>query len=92
MGTLEMREIVSEAWLRDEISAHMNAHVLGSGTFWVRPVRRKRVGDGPNWRLSFNEAAVPAGYTAAWERIRGKFEDAYDLADEIVPTRRLSTK
>jgi hypothetical protein len=77
-----MRKVVSEAWLRDEISAHMGAQVLGSGTFWARPVRRKRVGDGPNWRHSFNEGAVPAGYTAGWERIRHKFEDAYDLADE----------
>ena len=87
-----MRELVSKVWLRDEISAHMNAHVLGSRTFWVRPVRCKRVGDGANWRLSFNEGAVPAGYTAAWNRIRAQFEDAYDLADEITPVRRLSTK
>ena len=77
-----MRKIVSEARLGAEISAHMGAQVLGSGIFWARPVRRKRVGDGPNWRHSFNEGAVPAGYTAAWNRIRHKFEDAYDLADE----------
>jgi len=77
-----MCKVVSEAWLRDEISAHMAEHVFGSGTFWARPVRRKRVGNGPNWRHSFNEGAVPAGYTAAWNRIRHKFEDAYDLADE----------
>ena len=87
-----MRELVSEAWLRDEISAHMNGQLLSSRPFWIRLVRQKRVGDGANWRLSFNEGAVPAGYTAAWRRIRRKFEDAYDLADELTPTRRLSTK
>lgn len=77
-----MRKVVSEAWLRDEISAHMAGRVLGSGTFWARPVHCKRVGDGPNWRHSFNSAAVPAGYVAAWELLRPQFEAAYDLADE----------
>jgi hypothetical protein len=77
-----MRKVVSEAWLRDEISAHMAGHVLGSGIFWARPIRCKRVGDRPNWRFSFNPAAVPPGYVAAWERIRHKFEDVYDLPAE----------
>ena len=77
-----MRRVVSEAWLRDEISAHMAGHVLGSGTFWARPIRCQRVDDGPNWRHSFNPGAVPAGYVAAWERIQHKFEDNYDLQAE----------
>lgn len=81
---MPMRKIVSEAWLRDEISAHMAGQVVGSGTFFARPVRTKRVGAGPNWRHSFNEGEVPAGYTAAWERIRHQFEDAYDLPPEEV--------
>jgi hypothetical protein len=77
-----MRKVVSEAWLRDEISAHMAGHVMGSGAFWARPVRCKPAAGGPNWRHSFNEGAVPAGYTNAWNSIRHNFEDAYDLADE----------
>ena len=74
-----MRKVVSEAWLRDEISAHMGGYVPAAG---ARPVRCKRVGAGPNWRFSFNPAAVPAGYVANWERIRSKFEDVYDLPQE----------
>lgn len=77
-----MRKLVSEAWLRDEISAHMAAAVVTQGTFWARPVRCKPSGGGLNWRHTFNPAAVPAGYVAAWERIRSRFEDAYNLADE----------
>lgn len=77
-----MRKLVSEAWLRDEISARMAGHVVGSGTFWARPIRCKRVGNGPNWRHAFNEGAVPVGYTAAWERMRHELENAYDLPNE----------
>ena len=78
-----MREIVSEAFLRDEISAHMaGSGIIGSGTFWARPIRCKRKGEGPNWHLSFNPGAVPAGYSETWERIRKKFEDHYDMVDE----------
>jgi hypothetical protein len=77
-----MRKTVSEAFLRDEISAHMAGHVMSSGTFWSRPIRCKRTGDGPNWRLSFNPGAVPAGYTAAWESIRPSFENQFDMADD----------
>jgi hypothetical protein len=78
-----MRAIVPEAFLRDAISARMAAEPsIGEGIFWARPVRCKRKGDGPNWRHSFNPGAVPAGYTAAWERIRHKFENEYNMADE----------
>jgi hypothetical protein len=77
-----MRQIVSEAVLRDEISARMAGNVMGGGTFWSRPIRCKRVGDGPNWRFSFNEAAVPAGYKAAWERLRPELESRYDMAED----------
>jgi hypothetical protein len=77
-----MRQVVSEAWLRDQISAHMAANVMGSGSFWARPFRCKRNGNGPNWQHAFNPAAVPAGYVEAWERLRPKFEEAYDLADQ----------
>ncbi len=81
-GEKTMREIISEARLRDEISARMNANpTFGSGTFWARPVGCKRVGAGPNWRYSFNPAAVPAGYSEAWERIRPSLESRYDLAE-----------
>ena len=81
-GGPNMRELISEARLRDEISARMNANpTFGAGTFWARPMRCKRVGDGPNWRYSFNPAAVPAGYVQAWERIRPTLESQYDLAD-----------
>ena len=77
-----MRKVVSEAWLRDEISAHMAGHVLASGMFWARPVRSESIDGGPNWRHSFNPGAVPAGYAAAWERIRHRFEDAYDMSED----------
>jgi hypothetical protein len=77
-----MRQIVSEAFLRDEISARMAANVMGSGTFWSRPVRCKRSGDGPNWRLNFNPGAVPTGYTAAWERLRPELESRYDMVED----------
>jgi hypothetical protein len=76
-----MREVVSEAFLRSEISARMSQFSFGGGTFWSAPVRCKRQGDGPNWRHSFNPGAVPAGYTAGWERIRPELEARYDLAD-----------
>jgi hypothetical protein len=77
-----MRKVISEAQLRDEISARMNANpTFGTGTFWARPERCKRVGDGPNWRYSFNPAAVPAGYVETWERVRPFLESQYDLAD-----------
>jgi hypothetical protein len=74
-----MRKVVSESWLRDEINAHMGGYVYGAG---CRVVRSNGTGTGPNWRFSFNPAAVPAGYVANWERIRHKFEDAYNLPDE----------
>ena len=78
-----MREIISEARLRDEISARMRANpTFGEEGFWARPVRCKRVGDGPNWKYSFNPAAVPAGYSETWKRIRADLESRYDLADE----------
>ncbi len=78
-----MREIVSEAFLRDAISARMMSEPsFGSGTFWARPMRCKRRGNGPNWRYSFNEGAVPARYTAMWERVRNELESRYDMADD----------
>lgn len=77
-----MRKVVSEAFLRDEISARMAGECsIGQGSFWARPVRCKRKGDGPNWRHEFNPGAVPKGYTETWERIRHEFEDLYDMAD-----------
>jgi hypothetical protein len=77
-----MRKVVSEAFLRDEISARMSAEPsFAAGTFWARPIRCKRAGNGPNWQYSFNPGAVPAGYVAAWERVRVKLEAAYDMGD-----------
>ena len=77
-----MREVVSEDFLRDEISARMASELtIGSGSFWARPVRCERNGDGPNWRLAFNPGEVPRGYTETWERIRHEFEDRYDMAE-----------
>jgi hypothetical protein len=52
---------------------------MGTGTFWATPVRCARRGGGPNWRNSFDPAAVPKGYTEAWERIRRDFEARFDL-------------
>ena len=65
-----MRKVVSEAWLRDEIAAHMSNPAWDPGTFWARPERRRRQGDGPNWRYSFNAGAVPKGFVERWESIR----------------------
>jgi len=77
-----MREVVPEAFLRDAISDRMaNEPTNGSGVFWARPVRCKRRGNGPNWRLAFNPGAVPRGYAETWERIRHEFEDRYDMAE-----------
>lgn len=78
-----MRKVVSEAFLRDALTARMMAELkLQSMDFWARPIRRKRRDQGPNWRLNFNPGAVPSGYTETWERIRHEYEDKYDLADE----------
>lgn len=77
-----MRKKVSEAWLRDEISAHMSDPRWDPKTFWARPERRRQQIDGPNWRYSFNAGAVPKEFVERWEAIRGKFEDSYDLLDE----------
>jgi hypothetical protein len=77
-----MREVVSEAFLRDAIWARMTAELMiQKFDFWSRPERRKRQGGGTNWRLNFNPGAVPTGYTETWERIRHEFEDRYDMAD-----------
>ncbi len=77
-----MREVVSEAFLRDAIWVRMTSELMiQKFDFWSRPVRRKRQGDGPNWRLNFNPGAVPKGYTETWERIRREFEDRYDMAE-----------
>ena len=35
---------------------------------------------GPNWRNSFDPAAVPKGYAEAWERLRPAFEGRFDLS------------
>ncbi|MGA7711208.1 MAG: hypothetical protein WCA81_04850 [Rhizomicrobium sp.] len=77
-----MRKVVSEAWLRDEIAAHMSHPGWDPKTFWARPLRCKPKDDGPNWRYSFNPGAVPAGFEKRWESIRSKFEDVYDIADD----------
>ena len=74
-----MREVVSEAFLRLAISARLANETMGTGTFWATPVRCARRGGGPNWRNSFDPAAVPKGYTEAWERIRREFEARFDL-------------
>jgi hypothetical protein len=77
-----MREVVPEHILRDAISDRMtNETAIRSGCFWARPVRCKRDGDGPNWRLAFDPGSVLPGYTEAWERIRHEFEDRYDMAE-----------
>lgn len=77
-----MREVVSEAVLRDAISDRMAREpTIRSGVFWARPVRCKRDGDGPNWRLAFDPGKVPPGYTETWERIRHEFEDHYDVVE-----------
>jgi hypothetical protein len=76
-----MREVVSEAVLRDAISDRMASDAtIGSCVFWARPVRCKRHGNGPNWRLAFDPGKVPPGYTETWERVRREFEDHYDMA------------
>lgn len=77
-----MRKVVSEAWLRDEIAAHMSDARWDPKTFWARPERRKRSGDSPNWRYSFNPGAVPRGFVERWEGLRQKFEDSYDLQED----------
>jgi hypothetical protein len=69
-----MRKVVSEAFLRDEISARMSEPSFGSRTFWARPTRCKRQGDGPNWKYSFNAGEVPAGFIQRWENIRAELE------------------
>jgi hypothetical protein len=75
------RKELSEAWLRDKIAAHMSDPRWDPKSFWARPEKRKRKDDGPNWRYSFNPAAVPSGFVARWESIRTKFEDQYDIAE-----------
>jgi hypothetical protein len=77
-----MRKVVSEAWLRDEITAHMSDPAWDPSRIQARPVYAKRTGEGPNWRYTFNEGAVPAGFKKRWEGIRAKFEATYDLAEE----------
>jgi hypothetical protein len=79
-----MREVVSEAVLRDAISDRIASDpAIGSGVFWARPVRCKRHGDGPNWRLAFDARKVPRRYTETWERIRHEFEERYDIAEDM---------
>ena len=75
-----MREVVSKAFLRLVISARLANETMGAGTFWVSPVHCARRRGGPNWRNSFDPAAVPKGYTEAWERIRPAFEARFDLS------------
>jgi hypothetical protein len=71
-----MREVVSEAVLRDAISDRMADQLtIRSGVFWARPVRCARKGDGPNWRYAFDPGKVPPGYTETLERIRKEVED-----------------
>jgi hypothetical protein len=77
-----MREVVSEAFLRNAISDRMaNQLTNGPDVFWARPIRCTHRENGPNWRLAFNPGAVPRGYAETWERIRHEFEDRYDLAE-----------
>jgi hypothetical protein len=76
-----MRKIVSEAWLRDEIAAHMSNPAWDSKNIFARPKRVTPKGDGLNWTYSFNPAAVPKGYAERWEQIRAKFE-VFDLDKE----------
>jgi hypothetical protein len=79
-----MREVVSEAVLTDAISDRMASDLaIGLGVFWARPVRCKRDGDGPNWRLAFDARKVPPGYTETWERIRHEFEERYDIVEDM---------
>jgi hypothetical protein len=74
-----MRTVVSEAFLRDEISARMNDPRMDTRDVRARPEACPRQGDGPNWTFVFNPAAVPAGYSARWESIRTALEARYDL-------------
>jgi len=75
-----MRKVVSEAWLRDEIAAHMSDPRCDK-TFWARPKRITAQSEGPNWTYDFNPAAVPQGFIERWEKIRAKFE-LFDVDDE----------
>ena len=76
-----MRKVVSEAWLRDEIAAHMNDPAWDSKNIAARPTRVKPKDDGPNWTYSFNPAVVPKGFAERWEQIRSKFE-VFDLDED----------
>jgi hypothetical protein len=76
-----MAREVSEAWLRDEIAAHMSDPRWDLYSIRARPKRIVGTGDGPNWKYDFNPAAVPLGFVERWEKIRAKFED-FDLAEE----------
>ena len=76
-----MRKLVSEAWLKDEIAAHMSQPEWDPTKFWTRPERCARKGNGPNWRYSFNLGAVPHGFVKRWEAIQKRFEDSYDLVE-----------
>lgn len=77
-----MREVISEADLRNMISNRMaDEPRIRSGMFWARPVRCDRSGGGPNWRLAFNPEEAPQAYAKTWERIRHEFEDRYDMAE-----------
>src|SRR5258708_27295398 len=78
----DMRQMVSEAWLRDEIEAHMSNPAWDPKTFSARPQRCARKGAGANWKYSFNPGAVPKGFVDRWQEIRAKFEGAFDIADE----------
>lgn len=80
-----MREVVSEAFLRNAISDRMadepSIRPRPGDAFWARPMRCKRNADGPNWRLAFDPGKAPQGYAEAWMRIRHEFEDRYDMAE-----------
>lgn len=76
-----MRKTVSEAWLRDEIAAHMSNPAWDAKNIFARPKRITPKDGGPNWTYSFNPAAVPKGFGERWEEIRAKFE-VFDLDEE----------
>jgi hypothetical protein len=76
-----MRETISRDELLRRIRTRLagEANLTGSERFWTSIDSRKQEGNGPNWRIRFNEGEVPAGYTAAWRRIGREFEAKYDL-------------
>jgi hypothetical protein len=53
----------------------------GQGRAWKKILSVARVGDGPNWHLSYSSAEGPNGHTMALDKVVPRLQSLYDLVE-----------